>query len=175
MAEEKKDEEKKTDAAPPKGGGKGPLVLTIVGILATGGAAGGASFFGAKRGQKATVEVHCPGAEAESGHHGEEASPPGPTLSLEPFIINPTDKTGKFHAAKLTLALEFTPATKEDHLKPLTPRIRDAVLSFLRTLAFEEVADQAHLEKSRKELLEKLKEAGVAGVKRVLLTDLVVQ
>ncbi|NOU34170.1 MAG: flagellar basal body-associated FliL family protein [Polyangiaceae bacterium] len=177
MAEEKKEEEKKTEAKPPKAS-KGPLVLTLVGILATGGASGAASFFGAKKGQKSTIEVKCTGESESGGHHGGgdgHEAPPGPTLSLEPFIINPTDKAGKYHAAKLTIAIEFTATTKEESLKPLIPRMRDAILSFLRTLNFEEVADQAHLDKARKELLEKLMDAGVNGVKRVLLTDLVVQ
>ena len=56
MAEEKKEEEKKTDAKPPKAS-KGPLVLTLVGILATGGASGAASDARPERASRSSITL----------------------------------------------------------------------------------------------------------------------
>jgi flagellar protein FliL len=150
-------------ALPPKSSALGGLLKFIVpAILAAGASYGGA------RGAAA----HPPAAAAP---HKAEAVPPGPTVALEPFLVQVSDTKGKGHAMKLTVAVEFAPAEKEDALKPFAARIRDAILSYVRALSFEDAADGAHVEKLRAEMLERCHGAGATGAVRVLITDFVIQ
>jgi hypothetical protein len=53
--------------------------------------------------------------------------------------------------------------------------VRDAALTHLRTIAYEDAIDAARNEKLRTDLLEKLRSAGVTSAERILITDLVIQ
>jgi flagellar basal body-associated protein FliL len=82
----------------------------------------------------------------------------------------------------VTLAVEFEgnpkeskEESKDDSLKGYTPRIRDAALSYLRLMSYEDAIDSNHSEKLRSDLLEKFRAAGAVTAERVLVTDLVVQ
>ena len=128
------------DAPPAKKGGAGGM---LVGVLLSAVLSGGAAFGGAR----------IAGGKAA---HAEEKSvsavkPPGPTLALDPFIANISDSEGKPHAVKITLAVELAREMKEEEFKPFIPRIRDTILSYLRTLTAEKLADPAGLELIRKE------------------------
>ena len=150
-------------APPPKSSALGGILKFIVpAILAAGASYGGA------RGAAA----HPPVAAAP---HKEEVQAPGPTVALEPFLVTTPDAKGKGHAMKVSLAVEFEHAQKEDALKPFAARIRDAVLTHVRTLSYEDAADGAHMEKLRAELLERIRAAGATGAARVLITDFVIQ
>jgi flagellar basal body-associated protein FliL len=129
--------------------------------------AAAAAFGGAK-----VAGGHVQAAPAAS--HVEEAKPPGPTLALEPFVVTIPDANKKVHPMKVTVAIEFDAKAKEEELKSLTPRIRDASLGYFRTLTYEEVIEPTASDKMRPEVLEKLRTAGT-GAERVLITDLVVQ
>lgn len=139
----------------------------IVGALLTAIVAGGASFGGAKiAGGKA--------AHAAPVHSAEPAAP-GPTLQLEAFLVNVNDEAKKPHAMKVTVAVEFAAKTKEEALKPLIPRLRDAAITQLRATSFAEASAPTHAEKMKTDLLEAFKHAGAAGAEKVLVTDLVLQ
>lgn len=166
-----KEEPKAADAAPKK---SSPNVL---GLLLPALLAGGAAFGGVKFGA-----AHAAVAPAPAVEHVASLPPPGPTVALEPFLVVTLDSTKKTHPMKVTLAVEFEANPreskeegKEDPLKPFIPRIRDAALSYLRVLSYEDAMDNAHSDKMRAELLERFKSAGAAGAARVLVTDLVVQ
>jgi flagellar basal body-associated protein FliL len=152
MAEEKK-------------GGGGSMVL---GIVVPAIVAGAAAFGGAKFAAGAN---HAP--KAAPSHH--EAEPPGPTLALEPFVVTINDGAKKPHAMKVTIAIECKAKAKEEALKVMVPRIRDAALSYLRTMTFERATEEGLDDKAREELLERFRKAGVVEAERVLLTDYVVQ
>jgi flagellar basal body-associated protein FliL len=156
-------------AAKPKGGGAVAMILGMIlpAILA------GVGSFGAVR----VAAAHPPPGH---GEHGEasahpEAKPPGATVALDPFLVSITDAKQRAHPMKLSVAVEFGPLVKEDSLKPFVPRIRDAILSHMRTLAFEDAVDAQHSDKLRDDLLEACKKAGAIGAERVLITDLVSQ
>ena len=153
------DEKKPAEDKPAKK--SSPLALVLPALLA-----GAAAFGGSKL---ATPHV-APAAEAKV-----EAKPPGPTMQLEPFLVTIQDATKHAHAMKVTLAVELESGAKEEAPKAYVPRTRDACLTYLRNETFEQVSDSEHTEKLRTELLAKLKEAGVGGVERVLVTDFVVQ
>ena len=66
-------------------------------------------------------------------------------------------------------------AKDEAALKALTPRLRDAVLGYLRRLTYEELSDPAASDQLRSELIFRVRAVGANGAERVLITDLVVQ
>ncbi|MFO0676832.1 MAG: flagellar basal body-associated FliL family protein [Polyangiaceae bacterium] len=152
------------EASLPTRGGKGAAIL---GALLPAVLAAAAAFAGAKIAAGAKTHV-VPEA------HAEPAKPPGPTMVLEPFIVTSGDATKK-HAMKVTLAVEFDATMKEDAMKLLVPRVRDATLAYLRSIPVEEATDQNRTDRTRAELLEKLKLAGASQAQRILVTDMVIQ
>ncbi len=150
-------------ASPPKSSALGGILkFFIPAILAAGASYGGA------RGAAA----HPPAAATP---HKAEEQPPGPTIALEPFLVTISDAKGKGHAMKVSLAVEFAYTQKEDALKPFASRIRDAILSYVRTLSYEDAVDGSHVEKLRTEMLERCHAAGAKGAVRILITDFVIQ
>ncbi len=150
-------------AAPEKG--KMPAIL---GILLPALLAGGAAF-GAAR-----LAPPAPSPHGESEEHSS-AQPPGPTVALEPFLVQVNDANKKTHPMKVVLAIEFSHTAKEEALKALVPRIRDATLTYLRGLTYEDAADRVHITKAREELLVEIKKVGADSAERVLITDFVIQ
>lgn len=166
MSENADNKPKETPAAqPPKGGGGGSLIIGMI-LPALLSAAG--SYGGVRAAGHAT-----PASQAESSH--VEAKPPGPTMALEPFLVNILDSQKKPHPMKLSLAVEFDATTKEETIKSFMPRIRDAILTHMRTLTFEEAVDSEHSAKLRADLLERCRTSGAMGAERILITDLVAQ
>jgi flagellar basal body-associated protein FliL len=162
------DPDEKKEAAPPapksKGGSIGIVGMLLPALLAGGGAFGGAKF----------AAAHALAA-GPPGEHAVAVAQPGPTLGLEPFLVVTQDATKKPHPMKVTIAVEFDRSAKEDALKELTPRVRDATLSYLRLLNYEDALDSTKTDKLKTDLLDRYKGAGVEAVQRVLVTDLVVQ
>jgi len=142
----------------------------LVAILVPGLIAGAAAFGGAK-----FSSAHAAPAAQPAERLVVVAPPPGPTVPLEPFLLLTPDATRKMHPMKVSLAVEFEATAKEESLKSFIPRIRDATLSYLRLLSYEDVLDSSKSEKVRADLLERYKNAGAIGASRVLITDLVVQ
>jgi flagellar basal body-associated protein FliL len=166
-----KEEPKSPEAAPAKKSSP-PILMLILPALLAGGAAFGAVKFG-------TAHAATEPAPVKVEH---SLPPPGPTVALEPFLVVTLDAGKKTHPMKVTLAVEFEANPKEskeegkdDALKVFTPRIRDAALSYLRLLSYEDAMDNTHSDKMRADLLEKFRSAGAVGAQRVLVTDLVVQ
>lgn len=158
--------EEKKDAKPAKKG----MVGAILGIVLPAVLAAGGSFGAVKMANKQHAEpAHAPPPPRW------EPRPPGPTIALEPFLVTVTDEAKKAHPMKLTIAVEFEATVKEETLKAFTPRIRDAVLVYVRSLSYEEVADAHRGEKIREEVLERCRKAGAVAAERVLVTDMVVQ
>ena len=131
---------------------------------------------GAAYGETRAASAHGPAAQASqpASHHLAPSRPPGPTLPLEPFLVTLFDGARKTHPMKMSIAVEFDAQTKED-LKTFVPRIRDAVLAYLRTLSHEYVTDPANLEKIRSEIVERCRATGAVTAEKVLVTDFVVQ
>lgn len=163
--------EKKDGAAEEKSakGGKGALG-GIVGIVLTAVVAAGGAFGGAK-----IAAAHAAGAAAPAPEPKKPMKAPGPTLTLQPFLVITNDAEKHPHPVKITLAIEFEQGAKEEEVKELTPRIRDAVLTFLRGTTYEELTDSKIAEKTRDELLEKIQKSGASDAERILITDFVVQ
>ncbi len=158
-----------TIAPPPKKGAAG----TAIGVLLTAVLSAGAAFGGAKFGAASVKPAHPEG----EGEHAAVPTvrAPGLTMPLEPFLVTVNDATGKPRAVKVTLALELRPHELEEALKPYVPRLRDATLTYLRALTFEEAANNQHVEKMRGELLERFIKLGAIAIDQILITDFVTQ
>ncbi|HEX7663399.1 MAG TPA: flagellar basal body-associated FliL family protein [Polyangiaceae bacterium] len=167
MSEEKTEstEAKPEAAKPAKGGGVSPVMLVLTAALSAGGAFGGAKI--------AAAHQAPPVQQIEVVKVPQKK--PGPTMNLLPFLVMTKDEAGKEHPIKLTMAVEFEATTKEEELKELTPRVRDAVLTFLRAASFDDLTNQKLSEKTRADLLEKLHTAGCGEAEHILITDFVVQ
>jgi flagellar basal body-associated protein FliL len=163
MTTEEKPVEKEPAKAPKPSAIGGILRIVLPAIFAAGAAYGGA------RGAAAHPAAAKHEAPEKAAHHA-----PGPTVSLDPFLVTLHDANHKTHPMKMTVAIEFDPTSHED-FKPYVPRLRDALLVHVRGLAYEEVIDSAHGEKLRTELLEKCKHVGASGAEKVLITDFVIQ
>lgn len=171
------DKPEKQPAAPAASGRGGGVILAIVlPALAAAGATFGGTFWSTRM-----VAARCGNHEAVAvaTTHVEPAKPPGPTLPLEAFLLNIPDGNKKAHPTKVTMAVEFSEDSKvakdEAALKALTPRLRDAVLGYLRRMTYEELSDPAASDQLRSELIFRVRAVGANGAERVLITDLVVQ
>lgn len=153
------------DVKPKKG-----LAGAVLGILLPALLAAGGSFGAVKVASKGHAEPAHPPPPPRW-----DPKPPGPTIALEPFLVTVQDEGRKPHPMKLTIAVEFEAAVKEETLKAFTPRIRDAVLVYVRSLQYEDVADPRKGEKMREEILERCRKAGAVAAERILVTDMVVQ
>jgi flagellar FliL protein len=150
-------------AAPTKPGkSSGIMNILLPAMLAAGGAFGGAKIAAAHAAVPQTAEVKV-----------EKA--PGPTIALAPFLVMTEDEAHKTHPVKLTLAVEFDSKAKDEEVKELQPRIRDAVLTYLRGASFDDLTDAKRAEKTRADILETIKKSGAVEAERILITDFVVQ
>lgn len=164
MSEETKEKkEAAADVAKPAKMSPIPLVLTAV--LAAAGAFGGAKIAAARQ---------TP-ASASAEPKKEPQKAPGPTANLQPFLVIAEDEQKKAHPIKITLAIEFSAGAKEEEVKELTPRIRDAVLTYLRSASYDDLTNPKLNEKTRAEILERVQHSGAGEADRVLITDFVVQ
>lgn len=167
-----------TAATAPKSSAVGGILKMLIPALLAAGAAYGGS---------RAAAAHAPAAAASHEPVPEkrrEPRPPGPTVALDPFLLTINDAKGKGHAMKLTIAIEFEKPEKGgggeegkegEAMKPFAPRIRDAILSYVRAMTYEEAADGAHMEKVRTEMLERCHGAGAVDAVKILVTDFVLQ
>jgi len=160
-------------AAPPAAAKKG-VAGTVIGVVLTALLSTGGAFGGAKFGAASAAAAH-PNPEAEHAPGIPTVRAPGVTMPLEPFLVTVNDASGKPRAVKVTLALELRPHELEEALKPFVPRLRDATLTYLRALTFEEAANNQHVEKMRAELLERFTKLGAIAIEQILITDFVTQ
>lgn len=163
----------KADAPPapkPSKPSKLPIVVGILSVLFSAGGAFGGAFLGSKIGVLKASGHPPPPVEVEAG-----PKPPGLTVNLDPFVLTTTDVNKKAHALRVSVALEFEATAHEDVIKTYVPRMRDAMLTYLRSLTLEEAVDSAHSDKMKTELLERVHATGVHGAEHILITDMITQ
>ena len=174
MAEDSKDSGgKEGDGAVTKKPKSKMLLLVLGAIAATGtSAAAGAVLGPTFAGRQAPAAEH---AAAGASSHGEEGVP-GEAAALDPIIVDVREANGEMHHLKVGIALELGHGVSEDEIKKLMPRMRDAAISYLRGLPFDEIASPAKFDPIRAELGERIEHAaGKSRVTRVLFTDFVAQ
>lgn len=165
------DEEKKESKVPPEPGAEpapgGSIVGKLLGIVLPAVFAGAAAFLGAKLGQPAA------GAHEE---HAKKIELPGLTIDLKAFVVNVIDeKTGEGKPCKMTVAIELKKLAKKEEFEPFVPRIRDQVLSYVRSLSYQEVTNPRTKERMTEDLLSLIHKLGAEQAERVLIQELVTQ
>ena len=106
----------------------------------------------------------------------DKDEPPAAVAVLDSIVIDLRESSGELHHLKVGVALELKSSFHGEEFKRYEPRVRDATISYLRTLTFEEVTAPANLERIRTTLGERVAVAiGHGNVRRVLFTDFVAQ
>jgi flagellar FliL protein len=183
-----------TAAAAPAKKGKGGLIIAIVIAVVTliGGSVAGA-ILGPKLlggGQKAATHGEDAHGESEGesehgesksgGEHGESSGGGHPekitSVAFPAVVVDLRDQDERIRHLKVGISAEVPETTPEDEFKLYMPRGREAILTYLRSLNYEEVSDPTRYEAIKDELSKRVTEAvGPKRVKRVLLVEFVSQ
>jgi len=103
-----------------------------------------------------------------------------PTVQIEAFVVDLRNGE-EMHNLRIGLALEMKDKVEKEEeakemVKEVTPRARDAAITYLRSVPPEEIMDPSKLEEIRKELVARIKKSiPKPKIKTVLFTDFVVQ
>ena len=101
--------------------------------------------------------------------------PIGQIFSLEPFVVNLADPTGKRYL-KVKIDVELETELAVTHATELTPKLRDMVIMMLTSLSFEDVMTPEGKIQIRDELLERFSQVMRPDkIKNIYFTDFVVQ
>ncbi|WP_375463964.1 flagellar basal body-associated protein FliL [uncultured Methylobacterium sp.] len=165
---------KKAPAADGEGGqaeapkSRKKLIVIAAAVLIVGGAGGG--FLMKKR-----AAAH---AEAEHAEQTAEVKKPAVFLDIREMVLNLSPDAGpdKAKFAKLRIALELKDAKVEGEVKPLMPRVEDALQVYMRDLRSSDLSGSLGLYRLREELLRRVNVAVYpAKVEAVLFKDVIVQ
>jgi flagellar FliL protein len=170
MSEETPAAEAPAAAAPAKAPSSSKLVplLLVVNL-----AASGAGIFFQLKNKPVAVAPAGEGAGGEKGK--DEAHGPGPTATLEPFVVN-LNETGSSRYLKATFELELADAKAAEALEKDKRGVRDEILRYLSGLGVADTLGSDNKDKIRTELVARVdKELGGGKVKKVFFTDFVVQ
>lgn len=177
--------EKPADAAPKKGK-LGLIIGIVIGIVTlVGGSVAGAVLGPKLLGGEEKAEEADHGkaekphkAEKKGGHGEGEATTPEHivTADISSVVVDLRDNEGRIRHLKVGLTAELGDKVTAEEFRLFVPRGREAALTFLRSLPFEEVADPQHFIAIKDELAKRVTEAvGEQRVHRMMLTDFVVQ
>ena len=162
-------EKPETDEAPPKKGKRGLLIALGLLVLSIGGGGGGAYVF--VPGVADKVHDMMPKKEAEA-----PAAPPGPVFADLPEMSVTLPNGGQPRQLRIRISLELmqtTPALPPTEI--LSPKVYDALLTYLRTLTDSEVENSLAIDRIRGVLYRRLcLILGPNVVRDVLITNLVV-
>lgn len=147
------------------------VIIAAVAVLALGG--GGGAFL--LKGRGAAASAH---GEAAHGAPAEEAKNTVVFLDLREMLLNLTPDVAQEKAkyAKMRIALELKDAKTEAEVKPLMPRVEDALQVYMRELRASDLSGSVGLYRLREELLRRVNIAVYpVKVEAVLFKDLIVQ
>jgi len=160
---------------PKKKSGKTLFLLIGALVIASASSAAGATFGPSIR-QK-LLGGHPPAAHGEE--EAEEKSEKGGHIApLDSLVVDVHDEGGENHHVKVGLALEIggEPINEEEWKAEVVPKARDACISYLRSLKYDEASSSAKFETIRAELQERISKAvKKPKVKHVFFIDYVVQ
>jgi flagellar basal body-associated protein FliL len=98
------------------------------------------------------------------------------TVDVPAVVVDLRDTDGRIRHLKVGLTAELADKVTPEAFKLVIPRGREAALTYLRSLTFEEVADSQHFIAIKDELSKRFTEAvGEDRVHRMMLTDFVLQ
>jgi len=156
------------------------IVIAVVTLIggSVAGAVLGPKLLGGSEGHEAPAAAAGKGHEAASGHEGAGPAAAEKIISVEisPIVVDLRDADGRIRHLKVGLAAELAETVKMEEFKLVSPRGREATLSYLRSLTFEEVADPARYASIKDEISKRMIDAiGANRIQRILLIDFVLQ
>lgn len=185
---------KAAEGAAPKKGKMGLIIgIVIAMVTLVGGSVAGAvlgpRLLGGSEEPEAGSGGHGKSSKPEKSHkseksekkssHGEGESE-GPehiiNADIPSVVVDLRDSDGRIRHLKVGLTAELGDNVTTEEFKLVIPRGREAALTYLRSLAFEEVSDPQQFITIKDELAKRVIEAvGEEKVHRMMLTDFVVQ
>ena len=187
------EKEKAPEKAPEKKSKLGLILGIFVGsLMLIGGSVAGALFVPKLLGTTAQAspgEEPAAGAvegakgDAEKGGDDEQPEPeqakPQETIvshELKAVIVDLRDEDGRVRHLKVGLVAELREDVTVDDFKLVVPRGREAAVSYLRTLSFEEISDPKMYTEIKNELATRVTKAvGTSRVHQILVVDFVAQ
>lgn len=167
-------EESETSAgAVPKRSSTGLIVGVVIAIITL----VGGSVAGAVLGPKLLGGPEALAAKAAT-EPGAAAGVPEKIVLVEmqPIIVDLRDGDGRIRHLKVGLTAELSLTFAPEEFRLVSPRGREAALSYLRSLTFEEVSDPRRYAGIKDELSKRVAEAvGPGRIHRLLLVDFVLQ
>jgi len=179
-----------TPAAAPAKKSKTGLIIGIVIAMITlvGGSVAGAvlgpRLLGSPEGDTADEsdgpDHASPSEESKShegkGKKGKAGSEKIVSVEIPPIVVDLRDADGRIRHLKVGLAAELAETGSVEEFKLVSPRGREATLSYLRSLTFEDVSDPARYAGIKDEIGKRMIDAiGADKVHRILLVDFVLQ
>jgi len=167
-----KEEDAADEETPEKKSKVGLIIGIVVGVLfLVGGTIAGIVFGPALLGEP-------PPASAEEGLADGEPLEPTQivTSAFTPIVIDVRSHSGKVHHIKVGLSAELAEGVLEEEFRLVQPRGREAALTYLRTLTFEDITNPEMYSGIKDELAKRVVEAvGHNMAHRILLVDFVTQ
>jgi len=181
--------EKPAEAGAPKKSKVGLIIgIVIAAVTLIGGSVAGAvlgpKLLGAEEDSgdhgKSEKSHKSDKSEKKGAHDSEDGEGATPehivTADMPSVVVDLRDNDGRIRHLKVGLTAELRDQAAADQFKLVIPRGREAALTFLRSLAFDEVADPQHFVAIKDELAKRVTEAvGEERVHRMILTDFVLQ
>ncbi|MCJ2071017.1 flagellar basal body-associated protein FliL [Methylobacterium sp. J-030] len=169
------------DAAPK--GKKKLMIIVAAAVLALGGGGGAFLMMGRGGHGDGAEAADSPGGGHGGGHGGgDKAGPDGKKavvfVDVREMVLNlsPEQPQDKTKYAKVRLSLELRDAKVEEEVKPLMPRVEDALQVYMRELRASDLTGSVGLFRLREELLRRVNIALYpARVEAVLFKDVIVQ
>jgi flagellar protein FliL len=184
--------EKTAEGAAPKKSKVGLIIgIVIAGVTLVGGSVAGA-VLGPRLlgGSEEAAEKPAKSEKSSKSHkseksekeesHGEGAEGEGPekiiNYDVSPVVVDLRDADGRIRHLKVGLTAELADKVTTEEFKLYSPRGREALLTYLRTLTFEDVSDPQRFLLIKDEIAKRVTEAvGEERVHRMMLTDFVLQ
>ncbi|MCK6550123.1 flagellar basal body-associated FliL family protein [Myxococcota bacterium] len=163
MAEEKA----AAPATPAAPKAKPPILtlLTLVLVLVNIGATGFTAFL--------VMSIPAAGAPAKEEHHAEEG--PGPTVALDPFIVNLNESESSRYL-KTSVELEVATQPDADFVTKSKSAVRDEALRYLSSLRVADTLGEEGKNKIREELTARIEKVlGPGKLKKIYFGEFVVQ
>jgi flagellar protein FliL len=168
--------------AAPKGKKK-LMIIVAVAVLVVGGGAGAFLMMGhgGGHGDKETADSGHGGGHGDDGKGkggGPDGKKPVVFVDVREMLLNlsPELPQEKARYAKVRISLELKDSKVEDEVKPLLPRVEDALQVYMRELRASDITNSVGLFRLREELLRRVNIALYpAKVEAVLFKDVIVQ
>ncbi|MGX9979145.1 flagellar basal body-associated protein FliL [Methylobacterium fujisawaense] len=160
-------------------GKKKLMIMVAVAVLLVGGGAGAFLMMGGGGGKEAAQDGgHGGGHGADGKGVGPDGKKPVVFVDVREMLLNlsPDQPQDKARYAKVRIALELKDAKAEEEVKPLMPRVEDALQVYMRELRASDITNSVGLFRLREELLRRVNIALYpAKVDAVLFKDVIVQ